>query len=149
MIDIKLIRESPEVVRENCRKRGYDEKIVGEIISADKEWRKLKYKEDEIRSERNKVSIGISEAKKSNNNKKFKELMSRAKLIPDELKKIDENETELRKKIDGFISVLPNILHESVPIGGEEKYKEVHKVGKIQKFKFPVKNHVQLLENLG
>lgn len=149
MIDIKLIRESPEIIKENCKKRAYDEKLVDEILSADKEWRKLKYKEDEIRAERNKVSKEISEAKKLGNEKKVKELMSRAKSIPDELKKIDENETELKKKIDTFLSLIPNIQAKDVPVGGEKNYKEISKFGKIPKFKFPVKNHVELLENLG
>ena len=149
MIDIKLIMESPEIVIKNCINRAYDQRLVDEIISADKEWRKLKYKEDEIRAERNKISKQINEAKKAKNEKKVKELMSRAKEIPEELKKIDENETSLRQKIDGFLSLIPNIQAKDVPIGGEKNCKEIHKFGKIPKFKFPVKSHVEILENLG
>ena len=149
MIDIRLIRENPEIVKKNCRNRGYDAKIVEEIISADKQWRKLKYKEDEVRAERNKVSKQINEAKKERNEKKVKELMARAKSIPEELKKIDENETSLKEKINLLLSLIPNIQARDVPIGGEKQCREIHKFGKIPKFKFPVKNHVELLENLG
>lgn len=149
MIDLKLIRESPEVVKKNCTNRGYDPKVVSEIISLDKEWRKLKFDEDEIRAERNKISIEISEAKKAKDGKKAKKLLERAKKIPGELKKIEDKEKNFRDKIDDALSRIPNIQHESVPIGGEDKNKEVKKFGKIPEFDFSVKSHDEILENLG
>lgn len=146
MIDIKLIREKPEVVKKNCENRGYDKKYVDEILEFDEEWRKLKKKDDDLRAERNKISKEINEAKKQK--KDVKELIKKAKAIPEKLKKNEEKERELKKKLDVFLSLIPNIQSKDVPVGEEKDYKEVGKWGKIPKFSFKVKSHVELLENL-
>ena len=67
MIDINLIRENPELVKNNIKKTFQDEKIilVDEVKELDEKWRKLKFKEDRLRAERNKISRKISELKKA------------------------------------------------------------------------------------
>ena len=145
MIDIKLIRENPEVIKDNCENRGYEKKFVDEILVKDKKWRELKFQDDKLRHERNKVSLEINEAKKKE--KKVNELIKRAKEIGENLKDNEEKEKELRKDIDTLSSALPNIQAKEVPIGGEEKNKEILRWGKIKKISKP-KSHIELGENL-
>jgi len=147
MIDIKLIRENPEVVKKNCKNRNYDEKNVDEILTLDEKWRKLKKEDDDLRAERNKVSKQINEAKKQN--KDVSKLLKQAKQIPEKLKKNEEDERELKNNLDRVLSLIPNIQAKEVPVGDESKNKEIKKSGDILKFDFPVKSHVELLEKAG
>ena len=150
MIDIKLIRESPELVRENIRKKFQDEKIVlvDKVKKLDDEWRKLKYGEDNLRSGRNKISNEINQAKKEKKN--FSSLIKKAKKIPSEIEKIQEKRKKLEAKIREIMLQIPNMIHKCVVIGKDENENvEIKKVGKIKKFNFDVKNHVELGEKLG
>ncbi|MEK6829471.1 MAG: serine--tRNA ligase [Nanoarchaeota archaeon] len=151
MIDIKLFRENPELVRENIKKKFQNEKLalVDEIIRLDSEWRKLKYKEDNLRSERNKISELINLAKKNKNEKSANELIKKAKSIPEEIAKVGENRKALEEKIQRIMHQIPNIIHQSVPIGKDASQNVVRKViGKPKKLKFDAKGHVELGEKL-
>ncbi|MBS3095589.1 serine--tRNA ligase [Candidatus Woesearchaeota archaeon] len=146
MIDIKLIREHPETVKESQRKRGFPEEDVDVIISLDKEWRSLKEEVDELRSKRNKVSEGINKAKKLNKNPES--FIKEAKELP---KKLEDKETLMNEKInarDKILKEIPNIVDKSVPVGDASKNKTIEHHGKIPKFKFQPKDHADLLVHL-
>jgi len=145
MIDIKLVRESPEVVKKNCVNRGYDKELVDEILKIDREWRELKKEDDNLRGQRNKISQKISELKKAG--KDAKKELAEAKEIPEKLNKNEEKENQLKTKLDDFVSRLPNIQHEDNPVGDESKNEEIRKVGKIPAIKNP-KGHLELGEAL-
>jgi len=145
MLDIKLIRESPEVVKQNCVNRGYEPELVDKILEIDQEWRELKKEDDNLRSKRNKISQKISELKKAGKDAK-KELVE-AKDIPEKLKKNEEKENQLKAKLDDFVSRVPNIQHEDNPVGDESKNQEVKKVGKVPEIKSP-RSHLELGEML-
>ena len=150
MIDIKLVRESPELVKENIKKKHQSEKLVlvDKVIKLDTEWRKLKYGEDGLRNERNKISNEINQAKK--NKKDAKDLIKKAKEIPGKIEKSQVKRKKLEKEINSVLSKIPNIIHKSVPIGKSDKEnKEIKKIGKPKKFNFPIKNHIELGESLG
>jgi seryl-tRNA synthetase len=150
MIDIKLIRENPELVKKNIKKKSQDAKIVlvDKIIKLDGEWRKLKYEEDGLRSERNKISQEINQTKKAK--KDASKLIKKAKAIPGKIEKIGVKRKKLEEEINKFLYEIPNIIHESVPVGKDDsENKVIKKIGKIPKFSFPIKNHVELMENLG
>ena len=150
MIDIKLVRENPKLVKENIKKKFQDEKLplVDKVLKLDEEWRKLKYQEDALRSNRNKISKKINELKKSNKNAS-KEI-KQAKEIPDKIAKSEQKRKKLEEQIKEIMYKLPNIIHKSVPIGKDASENvEIKKWGKIPKFNFPVKNHVELAEKLG
>ncbi len=150
MIDIKLIRENPGIVKENIKKKFQDEKLklVDEIKRKDEEWRRLKAEADELRAERNKVSKEISEAIKAK--KDAKALMKRAKLIPEKIEEVESRSNKIKEEIDIILGQIPNILHKSVPIGKDASQNVVREViGKPEKFSFKVKNHVELAEALG
>ncbi|MEM0465842.1 MAG: serine--tRNA ligase [Candidatus Pacearchaeota archaeon] len=152
MLDIKLIREKPELIKDNLKKKFQDNKIylVDEIIKIDKEWREEKFKLDNLRKERNSISEQINQAKKKKEDKKADELIKKAKEIPELIEKVEKKEKELQEKIKSILLQLPNIISSKTPIGKDAtENKEIKKCGKIPKFNFPIKNHVEILEKLG
>ena len=143
MLDIKLVRENPKLVRENNKKRGYEVKLIDDILEIDEKWRKLKLDGDKIRSERNKVSQEINNAKKSKDEKQAKKLIQKAQKIPIKLTKNQNKERQLKKELDDLLAQIPNIQADDVPTGGEQDYKLVSKSGRIPKIKNP-KSHLEL-----
>ncbi len=152
MLDIKYIRENPGKIKENLKKKFQDKKIplVDKLLELDENWRKIKLEADSLRSERNKISENINQAKKNKEETKAKEFIKKAKEIPIKIKKIEEKEKILEKEIKKILLVIPNIMSEETPSGRDaSENKEIKKSGKIPKFDFTVKNHVELSEELG
>lgn len=150
MIDIKLVRENPKLVKENIKKKFQDKKLplVDKLKRLDEDWRKLKYKEDGLRSERNKISKEINEAKKKKEDV-FK-LIKNAKAIPGKIAKLETQRKKLEAQIRELQIEIPNIMSKNVPIGKDDSKNLPSKViGKPKKIGFPVKSHVKLLEGLG
>ena len=149
MIDIKLVRENPELVKDNIKKKFMNNKLplVDKVRKLDEEWRKLKYKGDALRSERNKISQEINQAKKQK--KDAKALIKKAKEIP---RKIVTNEGKAKKleiQIHEMMQEIPNIILPGVSIAKEEKdAKVIKKVGKPKEFAFKPKDHAVLGEKL-
>ena len=132
MIDIKLIRENSELVKENIKKKFQDKKlvIVDEIIELDKQFRESKLKGDNLRALKNKKSseIGIlmKDGKKEEANKIKEEISSCSK----EMKELEEKEIILEQQIKEKMMVIPNIIDESVPIGKDDSFNvEIEKFG--------------------
>ncbi len=151
MIDIKLIRENPELVKENIKKKFQNEKLhlVDEVKKLDEQWRKLKYDAEGLRKERNIISENINKAKKNKNEKLANELIKKAKEIPEEIIKIEEKTTALEQEIKKIMLQIPNIVSNKTPIGKDASENiEIKKGGRIPKFSFPVKTHVELIESL-
>jgi len=149
MIDIKLIRENPDLVKENIKKKFQNEKIklVDEILKKDEQWRTYKKEVDSLRAERNKVSKEVAEAKKQGKNPES--IMKKAKLIPDKISKIESKSKKLEEEINQILLQIPNIIHKSVPIGKDSSENIVKEtIGKPPKFDFEIKNHAELGENL-
>lgn len=150
MIDIKFFRESPEVVKANIKKKGQDSKLplVDKIVKLDENWRKLKSKVDSLRADRNTISKQISEAKKAG--KDITALMQKAQKLPDEILKVESEMGALESEIDSIRRQIPNIIWKNVPKGKDSSQNvEIKKAGKIPKFSFPIKTHVELAEALG
>ncbi|MGC9309087.1 MAG: serine--tRNA ligase [Candidatus Nanoarchaeia archaeon] len=145
MIDINLIRQNPDLVKENSKNRGYDEKVVEDIIKYDKKWRKLKKQDDNLRHDRNKISEEINNAKKQKKNTKG--LIKKAKQISEKLKKNEKEEATLKNNINNKLALIPNIQAKDVPIGGEKDFKEISRYGNFPKIKNP-KTHVQIGKGL-
>jgi seryl-tRNA synthetase len=150
MIDIKLIRENRGLVKENIKKKFQDDKLplVDEVRELDEKWRKLKAESDNLRAERNKVSIAISEAKKAGQDASA--FLKKAKKIPEQIANAERECEKLQEEINKRMLQIPNIISDSTPEGKDaSENKEIKKVGKIPKFKFPIKNHVELAEKQG
>src|SRR3972149_9858694 len=150
MIDIKLVRENKELVKKNIKKKFQENKLplVDEVRELDKKWRELKTKSDSLRAERNTISKQINEAKKAGQN--ASELLKKAKRIPEEIEEVEKESNALQEKINEIMLQIPNIISDDTPLGKDAtENKEIKKHGKVPKFKFQVKNHVQLAESLG
>lgn len=150
MIDIKLIREHPQLVKDNIKKKFQDHKLklVDEVKKKDESWRELKQQSDSLRAERNTVSQQVSEAKKAG--KDTKKLLARAKKIPEQIAEVESKSAKLEEEIKSIMSQIPNILHSSVPTGKDSTQNVVREViGKPKKLDFEVKNHAELAESLG
>jgi len=150
MLDINLLRAKPDFVKENQIKAGKKASDVDDALKLDKKWRERKLGLDNLRSKRNKISEGINQAKKNKDEKKAKELIKEAKSIPIEIKNLEIQEQELKNKLSSALSAMPNIISKCTPIGKDSSdNKEIKKFGKVKKFSYPIKTHVELAENLG
>ncbi len=149
MLDIKLIRENPEIVRNNLKKRGDLEKIkmLDDLIKYDEHWRRLLTKVNELRHSRKVLTAEIASLKKRRENASRQ--IEEAKKIPQDIKKMEKQVEEYKEKVDLFLLRLPNLLHESVPFGKDESENLVVKiVGKPPHFDFKPKSHVEIALNL-
>jgi seryl-tRNA synthetase len=150
MFDIRLIRENPELVKENIKKKFQNDKvkIVDEILENDVSWRKLKKDVDDLRKERNKISEQINLYKKEG--KDIAPLLKKAKEIPQKIAETETKAEELVTKNNILLRRVPNMMHESVPQGKDDSENVVIKeCKKIPNKNFEVKNHVEILEKLG
>jgi seryl-tRNA synthetase len=149
MLDIKLIRENPEFVKENLAKRGNPEngKMLDALIDVDREWRVTLTKLNELRHERKLVTVEIAKLKKAGEDAEGK--VEKAKTIDSEITAIEKQVAEKEEKIRGYLMLLPNLLHETVPFGKDEHDNvQIRTWGKTPKFGFSVKNHIDLAVNL-
>ena len=150
MIDIKLIRENPNLVKDNIRRKAQDHKLklVDEILEYDKEIKEIRSEAEHLRHRRNVLSEEINTHKKEG--KDIKHLLQEVKDIPEKIKKIEEKLAHVEEKINKNMLQIPNIISEHVPIGkdGEDNV-EIRRGGIIREFDFPVKNHIELAEGLG
>jgi len=152
MIDIKLIRENPGLVKENIKKKFQNDKIelVDKVIKLDDEWRKEKKKVDDLRSDRNKISESINSLIKAGKKADANKLIKEAKEIPIKISKAEIKISKLMEGILGIMKSIPNIIHDSVPIGqNETENVELKKVGKAKIPKYEIFNHAELATRLG
>ena len=151
MIDIKFLRENPEVVKENIRKKFQDEKLplVDEVIALDAESRKAKQEADELRAAKNRISkeIGalMAQGKKEEAEAKKAEVAANAKRLA-ELEKL---EPELQEKVTNIMMKIPNIIDASVPVGKDDSENvEIQKYGEPVVPDFEVPYHADILERI-
>jgi len=145
MLDIKLIRENPELVRENLKKRGEPEflKMLDELIECDRLWRQRLTKLNDLRRERNRITMEIAALKKRGADATL--IVSRAKEIDKEIANLETLVGEYEDKVRYYLMRLPNLLHDSVPVGKDEHDNvTVRTWGEIPRFNFPVKDHIEL-----
>ena len=151
MIDIRFLRENPEAVKENIRKKFQDEKItlVDEVIGLDAESRRTQQEADDLRARRNKISkeIGglMAQGKKEEAQQKKAEVAAGAK----RLAQLEEKEKELNEKITKIMMVIPNIIDPSVPVGKDDSENvEVTKYGEPVVPDFEIPYHSEIMEKL-
>ena len=113
MLDIKIFRDNPELIKDNQKRRGLDVKDVEEVVKLDKEWRSLKEEADALRAKRNKISQEINMLKKSGKNADM--LLKVAKEIPSLLEQKELLMNEKKDKRDSILREIPNIVDKSVP----------------------------------
>lgn len=151
MIDIKLIRETPDIVRENIKKKFQDHKLplVDKVIELDTKWREQKFKEDKLRNDRNKTSEAINQLMKEKKKDEAQALIKKAKKIADDIEKSNQKKEKLEKEIRELMLKIPNIIHESVPLGKDDTQNvELEKIGEPKVPDYEVLNHAELAEKL-
>ena len=145
MLDIKLIRENPELVRENLKRRGDPEnlRMLDELIDCDRKWRQLLTELNELRHQRKKITMEIAALKKKGED--VGDRISKAKAVDAEITRLEKKVSDLEEKKHNLLMRLPNLLHESVPFGRDEHDNvPLRTWGEIPEFKFPVKDHIEL-----
>ena len=147
MIDVKLIRENPDVVKENIKKKFQDPAVVDQFLDVDEQWRNSKKEIDGLRSMRNKLSQDVNKLKKEGSD--ASKILEEVKGIPGRIKKNEEVMKELEMRRMELLLQIPNIMDESVPQGKDEsENKELRKWGTVDHKDFKVLNHVEILEKL-
>jgi len=145
MLDIKLIRENPEMVKQNLIKRGDMEKLelLEKLLQYDKEWREKTTRLNELRRRRNELTAHIANIRKEGKDASTE--IAEAKKIDNEITALEKDVDALRTQIRDILMVLPNLLHESVPVGKDENDNvPIRTWGEPPKFDFPVKDHIDL-----
>ena len=151
MIDIKLIRENRDVVKENIKKKFQDEKLelVDKVYDLDVEYRECKNKGDNLRSEKNKLSSSIGALMRDKKKDEAEEVKKQVTLMQDEIVALEERESVLEEEIKKIMMVIPNIIDESVPIGKDDSENvEVERFGEPVVPKYEIPYHADIIERL-
>ena len=152
MINIKLIRENAELVKQNIKKKFQNEKLelVDKIARLDELWRKEKKKVDDLRSRRNNISENINQLMKTGKKNEAKSLIMKAKVIPEKIEKIEKKAGKMVEDIKMMMMKIPNIIDASVPMGKDDSGNiEIGVVGKPKVPDYEIFNHVELMEKWG
>jgi len=145
MLDIRFVRAHPEIVKADLRKRNDPARIewVDDLLRKDARARELKQETDTLRQRRNTIARDINAAKKGGQDPK--DLMAEAAALPQKIRACDTEQEEIRETIHNYLMRLPNILHDSVPVGRDDSENvEIKRVGIPRTFDFEVKNHGQI-----
>ena len=145
MIDIKLIRENPELVKSSQRGRGEDEAIVDRLLELDAKRREAVSAFETVRAEQNVLSKSVGAAKGDEK----AALLEKAKGLAAQVKEADAKRAELEAQTNEVAKLLSNVLDPEAPIGGEADFKIIEHVGEPRKFDFEPKDHVELGKLLG
>ena len=151
MIDIKFLRENPEIVKENIRKKFQDSKLpmVDEVIALDADRRKAQQEADELKAAKNKIAkeIGrlMGQGKKEEAEEKKKEVARDA----ERLGELEKKQAELEEKVTNIMMVIPNIIDTSVPVGRDDSENvEVQKYGEPVVPDFEIPYHTETMEHV-
>ena len=151
MIDMKLIRTNPELVKENIRKKFQDEKLplVDEVLDLDKQFRETKMTCDDLRNQRKTISKKIGALMGQGKKDEAESVKQEVAAIGAKLDELEQKETELEAEIRKRMLVIPNIIDKSVPIGKDDSENvEVERFGEPVVPDFPIPYHVDIMENL-
>ena len=149
MIDIKFLRENPEAVKENIRKKFQDEKLplVDEVIALDKESRQTQQEADDLRANRNKISKEIGALMKAGKKEEAEAKKAEVAAGAKRLEELEKKEGELQEKILKDMMVIPNIIDPSVPIGKDDSENvEVKRYGEPVVPDFEIPYHTEIME---
>lgn len=152
MLDIKFLRENPEIVKENIKKKFQDKKLVlvDEVIELDKEMRKAKTEADGLRANRNKLSKQIGALMAQGKRDEAESTKQLVKEQGDKLSQLEEKERTLSEEIKKRMMVIPNIIDPSVPIGKDDSENvEIKRYGDSFVPNFEIPYHTDIMEKLG
>ncbi|HIY26958.1 MAG TPA: serine--tRNA ligase [Candidatus Acutalibacter pullistercoris] len=149
MLDMKLVRSNPELVKENIKKKFQDEKLplVDEVLALDEKFRASKARGDELRQQRNQISKEIGKLMGQGKKDEAQEVKKRVQAIAGELEEMERQEEEMTREIRKRMLVIPNIIDPSVPIGKDDSENvEVERFGEPTVPDFQVPYHTEIME---
>ena len=152
MIDIKFLRENPDVVKENIKKKFQNHKLVlvDEVLELDKKNREAKLNGDNLRNQRKTLSNQIGSLMKNGEKMQAEEIKRQVQEINEKLEKNEALENELAEEIKTRMMKIPNIMHPSVPIGEDDsKNVEIQKYGEPVVPDYEIPYHGEIMEALG
>jgi seryl-tRNA synthetase len=145
VIDLRLLRENPDVVRASQRARGADESLVDALLAADEARRAAVGRADDLRGEQKSASQAVAKASKEER----PAVLERAKALAAEVKEAEEAQRAADAALREAHLAIPNVVHDGVPPGGEDDAVTLRTVGEIPTYDFPVKDHLEIGEALG
>ena len=151
MIDINLIRNNPDIVRENIKKKFQENKLilVDEVIELDKQNRSLKQQGDDLRAMRNKLSAEVGKFMKEKKIEEAEKIKAQVKANAERIVQIEEEQSKIDEEIKSRMMVIPNIIDSSVPIGEDDsKNVEVEKFGEPVVPAYEVPYNADILEGI-
>jgi seryl-tRNA synthetase len=149
MLEMKFIREHPEIVKADLQRRGAVDKFawVDELLQNDQKWRSLQAQANALRQQRNKLTEQIAKLRKQGQD--AAPVMREAEAIPDKIRELEQEAGNVRERINQTLMQLPNIMHESVPTGKDEHDNvEIRKWGTPPQFPFKPLDHIDLATKL-
>lgn len=151
MLDIKFVRENPDIVKENIKKKFQDSKLplVDEVIALDVEARKTQTEADELRSRKNTVSKEIGKLMASGQKEEAEKVKAEVSAISARLAELEPQESVLAEKIKTIMMTIPNIIDASVPVGKDDSENvELEKFGEPLVPDFEIPYHTEIMEKL-
>ncbi|MDG0822677.1 serine--tRNA ligase [Staphylococcus equorum] len=147
MLEIKLFRNEPDLVREKVTKRGMDVQVVDDILALDEKRRQLISQAEEMKAQRNKVSGEIAQKKRNKEN--ADDVIAEMRKLGDEIKVLDDDLNQTDRDLNDKLSRIPNIIQDDVPVGAsDEENVELKRWGTPRNFDFEEKAHWDLVEDL-
>ena len=151
MLDIKFVRENPDLVKENMKKKFQDAKIplVNEVLQEDKELRQTQQHADDLRGQRKTISKQIGALMGQGKKEEAEEVKQKVASIAQELEALEEKEDKLRESVKQKMMMIPNMIDESVPIGKDDSENvELKKFGEPVVPDFEIPYHTEIMERL-
>ncbi len=151
MLDLKFVRENPDIVKQNIKNKFQDRKLplVDEVIALDEQSRAAKQEADNLRAERNKISKQIGALMAQGKKEEAEETKKLVTEKSDYLAKLEEKEAELNEKVKSIMMTIPNIIDPSVPIGKDDSENvEIQKYGEPVVPDFEIPYHTEIMEKL-
>jgi seryl-tRNA synthetase len=150
MLDMKFVRENPDLIRNSLERRGDMEKVqwLDQLLENDRNWRSLQTEANNLRNKRNRLTEDIAKLRRQGED--ASKLVKEAEQIPDQIKQLEMRTGELERRVTDTLMNLPNILDETVPFGKDESDNvEVKKWGTPPEFDFKPLDHIDLAARLG
>ena len=149
MLDLRFVRENPEIVKQNIRNKFQDNKLplVDEVIALDEESRKVKKEADDLRANRNKISKQIGMLMGQGKKDEAEEVKKQVAAAATRLAELEEQEKDLEARVKKIMMIIPNIIDPSVPIGKDDSENvEVQKYGEPVVPEFEIPYHTEIME---
>ena len=147
MLDMSMFREHAEVLKADHDKRDMPHDNIDEVIRLDEEWRQARYDVDQLRKKRNEAARGIAEAKKSGDSAAADAILAEVASLGQEIDALSEKVDSCLAERDAIRMRVPNILHESVPVGEDDQKNTLHSLhGDKSDLGFEARNHNDLIE---